>query len=183
MSLLYGKDERLLKRVKKGDTAAMHELYRRYARYLTAISARYLNNDEDIRDVLQDSFMKIFSSIDNFEYRGEGSLKAWMARITLNETLKFLRNSNRFDVTGLNEEVLEMPDGDIPSEKVPAGVIFNMIRELPEGYRAVFNLYVIEGRSHKEIAELLGISENTSASQLHRAKAILAKRIKEYINQ
>lgn len=157
-----------------------HELYRRYVRYLTAIVARYINNQEDIKDVLQDSFIKIFSGLDNFEYRGEGSLKAWMARITLNETLKFLKRNSRFDTVEFSDSPLDLPADDPHSENIPTDVIFNMIRELPVGYRTVFNLYVIEGKSHKEIADLLGISENTSASQLHRAKAILAEKIKKH---
>lgn len=182
MSRLYGNDQRLLKRVKQGDTAAMHELYRRYSRYLSAVSARYLSNDEDIKDVLQDSFLKIFASLDNFEYRGEGSLKAWMSRITLNETLKFLRSGNRFDTVELSDSIQDLPEEEPRSQEVPTNVIFDMIRELPVGYRTVFNLYVVEGKSHKEIAGMLGISENTSASQLHRAKAILAQKIKNYVN-
>lgn len=183
LGLLYD-DRTLLKRIKAGDNAAMRELYRRYVRYLSAICSRYISDDEDVKDVLQDAFVKIFSSIGTFEYRGSGSLKAWMARITLNQALKFL-NKNRLSGVPLDDEFHNLPDEDEEpdSKKVPSKALFQMIRDLPEGYRTVFNLYVVEGRSHKEIAGMLGISEATSASQLHRAKAALADKIRSYTNE
>lgn len=165
-----------------GDRNAMHSLYSRYIRYLTAVCSRYIPNEDDVRDVLQDSFLKIFSSIKNFKYRGEGSLKGWMTKIVLNETLKFVKRTCQFNFTELKNDETDIPD-DIPeTESIPPPVIYKMIRELPDGYRTIFNLYVIEEKSHKEISRLLGIKESTSASQLHRAKALLADKIKNYIN-
>ena len=168
-------EEKLLLKVHKGDKAAQELLYRQHVRYLAALSSRYVANDDDAKDVLQESFIKIFSSINTFEYRGEGSLRAWMARITLNEALAFIRKN-------CNAALVDIADYDdkVADDGIPTDVIYRFIRELPDGYRAVFNLYVIEDKSHKEIAELLGIKVNTSASQLHKAKAILAKKINQY---
>lgn len=172
-------EERLLRKVQKGDTSAAESLYRLHVRYLSALCSRYLTNDEDIKDVLQEAFIKIFTLIGDFEYRGTGSLRGWMARITLNETLKFLRTDSRLNFVEMDERLLDVPD-NLETDDIPTDTLFGMVRKLPEGYRTVFNLYVIDGKSHKEIAALLGIKENTSASQLFKAKAMLARKIKQY---
>lgn len=173
-------EEVLVHLIKEGDERAMQVVYCRYVRYLSAVCSRYIYDEEDIKDVLQNAFLKIFSSTDTFEYRGDGSLKGWMTRIVLNETMKFVRQNGRMNFVELKQETMDMPDEEPDTEGIPPAVIHSMIRELPDGYRTVFNLYVIEEKSHKEIAELLGIRENSSASQLHRAKAILAAKIKQY---
>ena len=150
-------------------------------RYLSALCSRYIPDDEDIKDVLQESFIKIFTSLNSFTYRGEGSLKAWMARITLDETIKFVRRKNRLALSYIEDADMDIADsGSIETEDIPTETLYQFIRELPEGYRTVFNLYVIDNKSHKEIASLLGIKENTSASQLHKAKAMLVQKIKQY---
>lgn len=150
-------------------------------RYLSALCSRYITEDEDIKDVLQESFIKIFTSLDSFKYRGEGSLKAWITKITLNETLKFVRNNSRLPIDSIDDKDTNIADGDsMETEDIPTDVLHQFIRELPDGYRTVFNLYVIDDKSHKEIAQLLGIKENTSASQLHKAKSMLAQKIKHY---
>lgn len=174
------KEQGLLLLTQKGDEQAIKEIYCRYVRYLTAVCSRYLQEEEDVKDVLQDSFLKIFSSIKSFEYRGSGSLKGWMTKIVVNETLKFIKRNKRIEFTGLDQEKINIADDEPETMGIPAPVIHQMIRELPDGYRTIFNLYVIEQKSHKEIAELLNIKESTSASQLHRAKALLATKIKEY---
>ena len=159
----------------------MKALYDRYAGFLTAVCSRYIENKEDVKDLMQDSFIRIFSSIGSFEYRGEGSLKAWMSRIVINNTLKYIRDNIQKGMISIDEDIPDVPDEEIPEiSEIPPSVIQEMIRRLPEGYRTVFNLFVFEGKSHKEIAMLLGIKENSSASQLHRAKALLAGRIREY---
>ena len=173
-------EERLINLIKGGDEQAMRQLYCLYIRYLSAVCSRYIYSDEDIKDVLQDAFLKIFSSIDSFEYRGDGSLKGWMTKIVLNETLKFVKRNCRLDFVELRPEEIDIPDEEPNTEGIPPAVIHSMIRDLPDGYRTIFNLYVIEEKSHKEIAELLGIKINSSASQLHRAKAMLADKIKKY---
>ena len=174
-------EERWLRKALDGDYTATEWIYRKHVRYLSALCSRYITEDEDIKDVLQESFIKIFTSLDSFEYRGEGSLKAWMAKITLNETLKFVRNNSRLPINSIDDKDTNIADGDsMETEDIPTDVLHRFIRELPDGYRTVFNLYVIDDKSHKEIAQLLGIKENTSASQLHKAKSMLAQKIKHY---
>ena len=174
-------EERWLRKALDGDNTATEWIYRKHVRYLSALCSRYITEDEDIKDVLQESFIKIFTSLDSFKYRGEGSLKAWMTKITLNETLKFVRNNSRLPIDSIDDKDTNIADGDsMETEDIPTDVLHRFIRELPDGYRTVFNLYVIDDKSHKEIAQLLGIKENTSASQLHKAKSMLAQKIKHY---
>lgn len=167
----------LIALLKDGDKAAMRTLYDRHIGYLTAVGQRYVD-DESLRDVLQESFIRIYTSISRFEYRGEGSLRAWMVRIVVNEALKSLKASSQRTVPLDGRERIE--EEEPPTDDVPIEVIHRLIRELPEGYRTVFNLYIFEQYSHREIASMLGIGENSSASQLHRAKSLLARKIKEY---
>ena len=172
---------RWLRKALDGDNTATEWIYRKHVRYLSALCSRYITEDEDIKDVLQESFIKIFTSLDSFKYRGEGALKAWMAKITLNETLKFVRNNSRLPIDGIDDKDINIADDDsMETEDIPTDVLHQFIRELPDGYRTVFNLYVIDDKGHKEIAQLLGIKENTSASQLHKAKSMLAQKIKHY---
>ena len=174
-------EERWLRKALDGDNTAIEWIYRKHVRYLSALCSRYITEDEDIKDVLQESFIKIFTSLDSFKYRGEGFLKAWMAKITLNETLKFVRNNSRLPIDSIDDKDMNIADGDsMETEDIPTDVLHQFIRELPDGYRTVFNLYVIDDKSHKEIVQLLGIKENTSASQLHKAKSMLAQKIKHY---
>lgn len=173
----------LLQRLRKGDSSAKKNLYHHYIQYLTAVCARYILVEADLKDVLQESFIKIFTSIDKFEYRGVGSLKAWMSRIVVNESLKLLKSKERFDFVQNEWELPEVENEENnPSDldDIPANAIQEMIRDLPTGYRTVFNLYVFENKSHKEIASILDIKENTSASQYHKAKSRLAEKINEY---
>lgn len=174
-------EERWLRKALDGDNTATEWIYRKHVRYLSALCSRYITEDEDIKDVLQESFIKIFTSLDSFKYRGEGSLKAWIVKITLNETLKFVRNNSRLPIDSIDDKDTNIADGDsMETEDIPTDVLHQFIRGLPDGYRTVFNLYVIDDKSHKEIAQLLGIKENTSASQLHKAKSMLAQKIKHY---
>lgn len=157
----------------------MKMLYDRYVGYLTAVCARYIPDDDDMKDILQEAFVKIFRTMGSFTWRGEGSLKAWMSKIVVNDSLKALRRKKPLP---LSETLPEPIDEEEPAfADVPLDVIQGMIRQLPDGYRTVFNLYVFEDKSHREIASLLGIKENSSASQLHHAKAMLARWIKDYI--
>ncbi len=173
-------EERLARRVGAGDRAAAEQLYRQHVRYLTAVCSRYLASDEDVKDVLQDSFLKIFSSIGRFQPRGQGALRAWMSRIVANECVTHLKAASRLTFTELSDDTTRLPDEPPEVEDVPPEVLQRFVRELPEGYRVVFNLYVMEGRSHREISQALGIKEGTSASQLYKAKAVLAEKIRQY---
>lgn len=172
-------EKKLLKAIKNGNRDAMHSLYDRYVGYAMAVSLRYVPLRDDAEDIVQDSFVKVFSAIDRFEYRGEGSLKGWILRIVVNAAISFLKQKERFSC------VEEFPDeadvGEPDVELVPPDVLTKLIGELPEGYRVVLNLYVFAQMSHKEIANRLGIKEASSASQYLRAKKLLARKIKDYL--
>lgn len=173
-------EQSLVKHICKGDRAAMQRLYNLYVGHVTAVAMRYVADRDAAQDVLQDSFVKIFTRMGDFEYRGAGSLKAWMTRIVMNESLSYLKNHAKLIYT---DALPDEPESDPPVEKVPPSVLQKMIEGLPPGYRTVINMYVFEQKSHKEIAQALGIKESSSASQYLRAKKILAKEIKEYIKR
>lgn len=175
-------EKELLRLVSKGDERARYLVYKQYSRYLTAVCSRYISNDDHIKDILQESFLRIFSRMGSFHYQGEGSLRAWMSRIVLNESLRWLKQNNRLEYVEIDHAELNIPDDPPDTKGIPTEAIHRMIRSLPDGYRTVFNLYVIEEKSHKEIAEALGIKESTSASQLHRAKQMLAAKITQFRN-
>jgi len=177
-------DEReLVSRAASGDAASVRALYDSQVQYLSAVCRRYITDEEEVKDVLQDSFVKIFSSLRKFVWRGEGSLRAWMKRIVVNEALMILRRRSRLDMVSATDSLPESADEDTPdTDGIPMPVLQKMIRELPDGYRTVFNLYAIEGMSHKDIAALLGISESASCSQFSRARARLAAKIREFRN-
>lgn len=174
------REKLLAKRIMQGEQDAMQDFYNRFASKLFAVCIRYIGNEDDAKDVLHDCIIKIITSIEHFEYRGKGSLFAWTKRIAINQSLDFLRQrqKKRMLLTDIDisEDYVEEPD----TSDIPPDIIFELIREMPDGYRTIFNLHVIENISHKEIAELLGIKEDSSASQLHRAKQWLAKAIKQY---
>lgn len=181
---IKNKEEILIKRLRDGQNGAMQDFYSQYGDYLTAVCARYITDDDDLKDVLQDSMITIFTHIKQFEYRGKGSLLAWSARICANQALNFIKQNNRQEFVKLDwDSHADIVDEEIPTlQNIPPDVIQQFIRQLPTGYRTIFNLYVLEDKSHDEIAKLLGIKRNTSASQLYRAKALLAKKIKEYLS-
>lgn len=157
----------------------MDRLYACYADYLTGVCARYVTADDDLKDVLQESFIKIFMGMGSFSYRGEGSLKAWMSRIVVNESLLFLRKKRLRAPEKLLADPPDIPEEDPDTDGMDSTDLARLIRRLPKGYREVFNLFAIEGLSHKEIARKLGIKPDSSASQFHRAKCLLARMIKE----
>lgn len=173
-------EEEIVGLFRRGDSSAMDRLYAAHAPYLTAVCARYITDEDALKDVLQEALIKIFTQIDSFCYRGRGSLRAWMTRIVVNESLQALRRHRRQPVMVTDADAPDLPDEDPEVDSIDADALTQLIRQLPEGYRTVLNLYAIEGHSHKEIAQLLGIKPDTSASQFHRAKNMLAKLIKDY---
>lgn len=177
------KEQRLLNLFDRGEATAMDELYAEYADYLTGVCYRYIGNEDDLKDVLQEAFIKIFTQIGSFQYRGSGSLKAWMTRIVINESLMFLRGKSRINNEELNDNLMQADEDPPDTGDIDATEIMKMVARLPDGYRAVFNLFAIEGMSHKEIAEQLGITPSTSASQFYKARTMLAKMIKDYRRQ
>jgi len=174
-------ERELLRLIRQGDTRAMKGLYLRHIGYLKAVCSRYVAANDDVMDILHDSFVKILTSVGSFTPRGEGSLRSWMTRIVANESINFLRRNGRMGTALDESSAMAVESGEPPdADDIPPDRLHEMIRQLPAGYRTVLNLYVFEGLSHKEIARLLGIKESSSASQFHRAKSILAKKIKEY---
>ena len=175
-------DEQELSRlVRSKDPDGIRCFYNRYAGYLTAVCSRYLTSEADVEDTLQDSFLLMIDHMGRFEYRGAGSLKAWASRIVANQSLKLLRKKGRLSFVEDLPDIEEEEDFSLPD--IPPGVIQEMIRSLPDGYRTVFNLFVFEKKSHKEIAALLGIKADSSASQFFRARATLVRKIKDYLKE
>ncbi len=174
------KEQHIIKLFRRGDASAMDMLYAEYADYLTAVCARYIPDDDELKDVLQESFIKIFSKIGELNYRGNGSLRAWITRIVINESLLTIRKKKNSPIINIENEPPDIQDDEPELGNIGEEVLTNMIRQLPDGYRTVFNLFVIEGKSHKEIAKILNIKADSSASQFHKAKKQLAKMIKNY---
>ena len=180
-----GMEEQILAEgCRKGDDVARRELSARYAGQLLAVCLRYSGDRSTAEDLMHDAFLKIHGALDRFSYRGPGSLRAWLERITVNVALEWLRSRNKLSMTALDEgrQLPDIPEPD-PSElaRVPRDVLMGFVSELPDGYRTVFNLYCIEGYSHRDIAQMLGINEKSSSSQLFRARALLARRIGAYM--
>ena len=174
-------EKELLEALRRKDSAGTRAFYDRYAGYLTAVALRYVPDRSAVKDILQDAFLRMFDAVDRFEYRGEGSLRSWACRIVVNGALKSLRGQGKLQYV---EDLPDVPeDDDVPVQQVPAAVLQRLIQELPDGYRTVFNLYVFEKKSHREIATLLGIKEDSSASQFFRARAQLARQIKAYLKE
>ncbi|MDE6741817.1 MAG: sigma-70 family RNA polymerase sigma factor [Muribaculaceae bacterium] len=176
------KEQDIAALIRKDKKSATKEIYSVYAGYVAGICARYLASDDDIKDVAQDSFVKIFVSIGSFRYSGAGSLTAWIGRLTVNCALNYLRDNNRLRFASSAYEIPDIADEPPDIDGLSADELASLIRELPDGYRTVFNLYAIEGKRHKEVAALLGIKENSSASQYLRAKTLLAAKIRQYLN-
>lgn len=171
----------MIRLAQDGDNSARRELYTRYSGSVMALAMRYVADRDAACDVLQDCFVRVFTSIDRFCYRGDGSFRSWMLRIAVNLSVEYLRRNARMDMTSELPDVADDVEPDVSA--VPLEEIMRMIGMLPAGYRTVFNLYVLEQKSHKEIAALLDIKESTSASQFLRAKKMLAKMIKNYENK
>lgn len=169
--------EDIIAKCQKGDRRAGEQLYKMFSPKMFAVCIQYSNSREEAEDNLQDGFIKVLESIG--QYSGKGSFEGWMKRIFINIALEKYRK-NRFVQT-----VDEMPDVAEEEEEegidIPSEVLFEFVRQLPERYRLVFNMYVVEGLQHKDIAAQLRITEGTSKSNLARAKEILRKRIKEYL--
>lgn len=173
---------------RKGNEAARKELYEKYANRLFGICLRYVCDTDTAKDIFQNGFLKIYQSFDTFIWRSQGSLRAWLDRIMINEALQYLKLKRDLAVAKSDIPIEEIeshyhtPDPDT-IERIPEEILMKFIAELPDGYRTVFNLFAVEGKSHREIASILHINEKSSSSQYHRAKSILAKRINEWTNE
>ena len=180
----YKINDEFIKLLRKGDSNALQLFYNRYASSIYTVILRYINNVQDAEDLLQDSLIKILESLKNFQFVDENSFKAWMKKIAINTTLNNIRNRNKmqtfeefpidlisnFDAE--NDNNFTLPD--IEQEQ-----LFAIIAELPKGYKTVLNLFVFENYSHKEIATQLNISENTSKTQLLKARKLLKSKLEK----
>ena len=169
-------EKEIINLVRKSDRRAQKELFERYSPKMFGVCMRYLKNREDAEDVLIEGMYKVMANINSF--KGNGSFEGWIRRILVNESLMWLRKRHNFNLT------IEISNVDIKTnitaqDKLQEQDILNLLNKLPLGYRTVFNLYVIEGYKHREIADILGISINTSKSQLILAK----KRLRTMLEQ
>ncbi len=171
----------LIKGCLKGNPQMQEELYRRFSPKMYAVCLRYAQDSDDARDLLQEGFIKVYRNLDR--YRGEGSFEGWIRRIFVNTAIEYYRKKSLEYSRVSEKEETTIADADISVlDELAVKDIIGLIQELAPGYRAVFNLYVIEGFSHKEIADMLNISEGTSKSQLARAKSILQKKVEQFLS-
>ena len=166
----------------KGTKETNELLYRHFAPKMYGICLRFAGNPMDADDILQEAFLKIFTKIKDF--RNEGSLEGWIRRTFVNTAINYYRKNSRNQRNGdLDGIDISDDNTEIIYDKLSREELLNLLQELPIGYRTVFNLNVLEGYTHKEIGEMLGISDNTSKSQLTRARAILQKRVRNMVRE
>lgn len=164
----------------RGDDKARKEMYTRYAGSLYAICIRYVGDRELARDLMHDSMIRIYDTIG--KYRPTGSLKSWMSRVTVNLVIDHMRKERKFLIVPLEGEQEKIPEPSANEMRtVPKEELIRMISALPEAKRVIFNLFCIEGYSHKDISKMLGIKEKTSSSLLFKAREQLAGNIKDYL--
>ncbi len=170
-------DDNLLEQCIKGNRSAQKVFYNSFAPKMFGICLRYSQDYHAAEDLLQEGFIKAFHNLDRF--RGDGSFEGWLKRIFINTAIEQFRKNQNKHTSELNEAIYNAPVSSGIIEKLAADDLLKVIQLLPRGYRTVFNLYVIEGYAHKEIAQLLQISEGTSKSQLARAKSYIQKLLKK----
>jgi RNA polymerase sigma-70 factor (ECF subfamily) len=165
--------DQLIKNCKRNNAQAQEELYKRYASTLFSICLKYSPNYADAEDTLQDAFIVIFDKVGQF--KGKGSFEGWLKRVTINTALQRYRKQSVLGI--INEENIREVEIEVDEESISLDFLLRIIQELPDRYRLVFNLYVLDGYSHKETANMLEISEGTSKSNLARARNILKDKI------
>ncbi|MDD3787874.1 MAG: sigma-70 family RNA polymerase sigma factor [Petrimonas sp.] len=173
-------DSQLIKACKKKDRNAQKKLYEMYASKMMGVCLRYCKNEETARDLLHDGFVQVFTHIGSFT--GKGSFEGWLRRIFVNLAIENYRLEKKkswmiTDIEQLESDVSADSGSDYYIGDITQQELLNLIKELPQGYRTIFNLFVFEDMSHREIAESLGINEAASRSQFFRAKALLQKRL------
>lgn len=171
-------DETLVNECVLGNAKAQRMLFDKFAPKMMTVCLRYAKDQTEAEDVLQEAFVKIFSKLPSFKM--DGSLEGWIRRIMVNTSLDAIRKQKKFEKdVNLDEIDYKMSSSELTSDNLQAQDLMKLIHELPEGYKMVFNLYAIEGYSHKEIGELLHVSENTSKSQYSRARAYLKSQLEK----
>lgn len=179
-------DSELALRCARKDSEAQSELYTRYAGRLYAVCFRYIGEREDAQDLMHDAMIKAMESIGSFHYNGEGSLYAWLRRLAVNVSIDRLRELGRYQTVSLDstmEATVSEPQDEDDVDSIPAQVMLDMIAALPDVRRTVFNMYCIDGFSHKDIAAAIGITEKGSASILAKARTQLKNAINEYLKR
>ncbi len=157
---------------------AQRQLYERYKVPMYRLCLRYAGSAAEAEDLLQEGFIRVFSDLPQF--RGEGALGGWIRQVVLRTALQYVRKRMKQAPWVAEDQIPDGPAQDaFPEEDWDARHVVQLLRQLPEGYRTVFNMYVLEGYSHKEIAEILGISESTSKTQLFKAKAQLRRQLEK----
>ena len=170
-------DERLIEACLNGHAAAQKRLYDRYCKKMMAVCYRYIGNRDEAEDVFHDAFVKVFDKLGTF--RKEAALETWIMRIMIFTALNFLKAKKRIRFDSFDDEAPSIPSDTFTDHNINTDHLFAAIQSLPAGYRVVLNMFAIEGYSHAEIAEKLGITESTSRSQFVRAKALLAKKLEK----
>ncbi|GAB3687874.1 RNA polymerase sigma factor [Spirosoma flavus] len=170
-------EAQLITALKRGESRAHKVVYERFAGKMLAVCTRYCANRADAEEVMLDGFMRVFDKIEQF--REEGSFEGWIRRIMVTESLMFLRRNKQWRQEIPIEETTAEPDYEWADATLNEQDLLRMVNQLPDGYRTIFNLYAIEGYAHAEIAEMLGISEGTSKSQLSRARTLLQTNLKK----
>jgi RNA polymerase sigma factor (sigma-70 family) len=177
LQIYRAKEKDWIEGCKRQNREAQHALYAFFSGKMYTLCCRYIKDKMEAEDVLVMAFTKIFERID--QYKNEGSFEGWIRRVMVNESLSYLRrNKNMYLETDIEAADRE-PDYDRIESQLEAEDLMKLIASLPTGYRIVFNLYAVDGYSHQEIADQLGISENTSKSQLSRARVFLQKKLLE----
>jgi RNA polymerase sigma-70 factor (ECF subfamily) len=171
-------EKKLVERLRKKDREAQKYVYEKYSKIFYGLCLRYAYNAQEADDMLQEGFLKIFLKIS--QYSGTGSFEGWMKRIIINNAINFYHKYYKYRYhDNISESYdLESDDNFYDDADFTYDELLGIINELPAGYKIVFNLFAIEGYKHKEISKMLGISENTSKSQYHRAKKILQNKLK-----
>lgn len=171
--------QRLIKDCLKGKLQAQRELYEHFAKNMLGVCYRYTRSVKDAEDVLQEGFVKVFHNLG--QYKNEGELGGWIRRIMVNTALNFLKRNRKYQQEMyFTQEYLHPVSDDDPVIKLQAKELADLIRQLPHGYQVIFNLHAVEGYSHVEIGELLGISDGTSRSQYSRARNLLITWIEKF---
>ena len=174
------KEANIVDRCKRQDRKAQKALYEKYSPLFYAICMRYVKNRTEAEDLMVESFYKIFSKIDS--YKGQGSFEGWMKRIVINESLMHIRKHKNLSLHVEIEKAYDLKEESTIISDINYKEVLGLLDDLAPGYRTIFNLYIIEGYKHREIAELLGISINTSKSQLILAKKKLRELYKKKDN-
>ncbi len=171
-------DEQLVTECAKNSAIAQRMLFDKFAPKMMAVCLRYVKNQMEAEDILQDGFVKIFAKISAF--KNDGSLEGWIRRIMVNTALDAIRKNKRIlSDTDIDDVSYKIAYKDHSFDSMDLQRLLEIISELPDGYRVVFNMFAIEGYSHKEIADTLGVTENTSKSQYSRARAYLQNQLEK----